>query len=221
MKYDPEKWLETTVRCLKEYLEQEFQVAITDGQNSVGDFAYQIVAEFPGTDMDAGKIPLDRTVIHFEIDDIVSRIIGFGDNVFDYTYDDVNNTLTERTGETHRLVLDVGIWASDRSGGTTSRLRAKQILQSALGGARGIVRFRDFTDGGDGPIDIIGFSGGRFILDKINDMTVYRMVECNLELRVFSRDPLAPDMTGPTIEDIIIDDNLKIDIEDGSLYPFH
>jgi len=217
-KYDPEAWLETTVRCLKEYLEQEFLESISDGANYVGDQAYEIVAEFPGTALDIGKIPLHRTVIHFEIDDIQSRIVGFGDNVFATTYDSGTSQNTDRTGEVHRLTLDVGIWAFDASGGTTSRLRAKQILQSALGGARGIIRMREFSDGGDSTIDVLGFSGGHFILDKINDMTVYRMVECNLELRVFSRDPLKPDMHGPAIEEIIQDPHLKID-DNGVLIP--
>ena len=215
-KYDPEQWLETTVRCMKEYLEQEFSESVSDGSMYVGDQVYEIVAEFPGPALDMGKIPLHRTVIHFEIDDIISRIIGFGDGVLDSTYDNTTGQVTGRTGEVHRIFMDVGIWAFDASGGTTSRLRAKQILQSALGGARGIKRVRSFSDGGDSTIDVIGFSGGHFILDKVNDMTCYRMVDCNLELRVFSRDPLRPDMTGPAIEEIIIDPNMKVD-ENGTL----
>src|SRR4029077_8965358 len=84
-KYDPEQGLETKGRVLKEYLEKEFQVSVSDGQNYVGLDAYEIIAEFPGTLLDARKMPMQRTIVHFEIDDIQSNIIGFGDNVFSST----------------------------------------------------------------------------------------------------------------------------------------
>ena len=164
------------------------------------------------------QMPMHRTVIHFEIDDIQSRIIGFGDNIFQRTYDPDAGTVTGRTGEMHMINMDVGIWASDASGGTTARLRAKQILQNALGGASGITKLRNFTDGGDGMLEIRSFSGGRFVLDKINDQMVYRMAECTLVLRVYSRVPLDDTMTGPAIEEILIDSDLFID-ENGSLIP--
>lgn len=206
-KYDPEIWLESSTRCLKEYLVREFQAT----QNS----PWEIVAEFPGPMLDVRKMPMHRTVIHFSIDDIQSNLIGFGDNVFSYTFDPVEKMLVERTGELHLLNFDVGIWASDASGGTTSRMRAKQILQSALGGARGIKRLREFSNNDDGKMEIISFSGGRFIADKIGDMPVHRMADCNLIVRVFSRDPLTPDMKGPAIMEIDQDPHLWVREGDG------
>lgn len=217
MKYDPEAWIESTIRVLKEYLEQEFQVSVDDGQDFVGLDAYEIIAEFPGTLLDARKMPMQRTIVHFEIDDIQSNIVGFGDNVFSSTLS-LDGMLTGRTGEVHLINFDVGIWASDASGGTTARMRAKQILQSALGGARGITRLRDFSDNGDGMLEIMGFSGGRFMADRIGDMTVHRMSDSTLVIRVYSRDPLAPDMTGPAIMEIDQDPEFWIE-EGGNLVP--
>jgi hypothetical protein len=208
--YDPEIWLESTIRCLKEYLEQEFNRSISDGQNYVGEDAYEIVAEFPATDLELRRMPMQKTIIHFEIDDIQSTLLGMGENIFASTYDPATETVIGRTGEVHAINFDVGIWASDASGGITARLRAKQTLQNALGGALGITKLRNFTDGGDGTLDILDFSGGRFVLDKINDMTVFRMAECTLTVRVFSRTPLDDALTGPAIEEIIQDPNLSV-----------
>jgi hypothetical protein len=216
--YNPEKFLESTVRCLKAYLEHEFHVAVDDGENFVGEDVYEVVAEFPATDLELRKMPMQKTIIHFEIDDITSAMVGLGDNIFTSTYDEATNTLVGRTGEVHTINLDVGIWASDASGGTTARLRAKQILQNCLGGALGIIKLRNFTDGGDGMLELLSFSGGRFVLDKINDMTVYRMAECTLIIRVFSRVPLDDALSGPAILEIDQDPDLSIR-EDQGLIP--
>jgi len=215
--YDPEIWLESTVRCLKDYLEYKFHVSVSDGTNYVGENAYEVVPEFPGADLDLRKMPMQRTVIHFEIDEIVSQVVGLGDNIMEWTEDPANpGSIAPRYAQEHRLNLDVGIWASDASGGLTARLRAKQILQYALGGAEGITGLRDFTDGGDGMLEILEFSGGRFMLDKINDMQVFRMVECTLRLRVFSRTPLVDAQYGTAIEEIFIDPDVQIE-DQGSL----
>jgi hypothetical protein len=216
--YDPEMFLESTIRCLKAYLEQQFHVAVDDGENYVGLDAYEIISEFPATGLELRKMPLHRTIIHFEIDDIQSSLLGMGDNIFAFTYDGATGTIVGRTGEVHVINLDVGIWATDASGGITARLRAKQILQNCLGGSLGIIKLRNFTNGGDGMLEIMGFSGGRFVLDKINDMTVYRMAECTLIIRVYSRVPLDDELSGPAIEEIIIDPDLSIE-EAGNLIP--
>jgi hypothetical protein len=97
-------------------------------------------------------------------------------------------------------------------------MRAKQILTSALGGSRGITKLRDFSNGGDGCLEIMGFSGGRFMADRIGDMTVHRMSDAILVIRVMSRDPDEPDMHGTAIETIVQDPKLWID-ENGSLVP--
>jgi hypothetical protein len=175
--YDPEKWLESATRCLKEYAEQEFNRAVHEGSEPVGQYAYEIVMEFPGTTLDNRKIPMRRTIIHFEIDDIVSRLVGIGDNIYRTNFDAATSTVTPQDAMVHQINFDVGIWASDASGGTTSRARAKQILMNAFGGAHGFHKLGKFSDGGDGELEIIQFSGGRFMMDRINDLGVYRSRE--------------------------------------------
>lgn len=209
-KYDPEDWLESFVRCMKEYLEQEFDQSVYTDSEYVGLEAFEIIAEFPGAHYDLRKMPLQKTVIHFEIDDIASSVIGLGDNIFSWTVDDITGLGTAREAQVHLLNVDVGVWATDASGGTTARMRAKQTLQNALGGARGITKMRAFSDGGDGMVEIMGYSGGRFMLDSVNDVQVFRMVESTLVVRVFSRSPADPSMVGPAIMDIEIDPHLKI-----------
>ena len=211
-------FLESTVRCLKEYLEYQFRVSVNDGQEYVGLDAYEVVAEFPALGLELRKMPMQRTIIHFEIDDIQNIVIGMGENIFETTFDSDTGQNINRTGAAHTLNLDIGIWASDASGGTTARMRANQILHNVLGGTLGITKLRNFTDGGDGMLELLSFTGGRFVLDKINDMTVYRMVECTLVLRVFSRVPLDDELNAPAIQDIIIDPDLSI-TEAGNLIP--
>jgi hypothetical protein len=213
-KYSPEDFIESTIRVLKEYLEDRFHRSVSDRGQYVGENAYEVVSQFPGPDLDIRMMPMHRTIIHFEIDDISSDLLGFGDNIFGETYDPATHMVTGREGQVHEINLDVGIWASDASGGITSRSRAKQILQHSLGGAGGIERMREFSDGGEGTIDIMNFSGGRFVVDRIGDMQVFRMIECTLILRVFSRSPLEDAQVGPAIEEIIQDPDLKIS-DDG------
>lgn len=209
-KFSPEDWLESTIRVIKEYLEIEFHRSVSARSEYVGENAYEVVTQFPGPDLDIRRMPMHKTIIHIEVDDISSDILGFGDNVFSSTYDPATEMITEREAQVHLLNFDVGIWASDASGGTTSRSRAKQVLQNCLGGARGIKRMQAFSDGGDGAVEIRSFSGGRFLLDRINDMQVFRMVESTLVVRVFSRTPLEDAQVGPAIEEIIQDPDLKI-----------
>jgi len=217
--YDPELFIESTVRCLKEYLENVFQAAVNDGQSFVGTEAYEIVAEFPGSQLDTRRMPLDRTLIHFEIDDIQSDVLGFDTQPLTEDFNPTTGQTTGRYGEVHLFNIDVGIWATDRSGGTTARMRAKQILQNSLGGIHGILKLRSFSEGPSGSsLEIMGFTGGRFMVDRINDQQVYRMIDCTLVLRVYSRVPLDDTMTGPAIIEIPQDPDIKIE-ENGSLIP--
>lgn len=216
--YNPEKYLESSVRILKDYLEMEFQKAVNDGQSYVGSSAYEVIAEFPGSAMDTGQMPMHKTIIHFEIDDIQSDVIGFGPGItVDDTFDPDTGMISVRTGEVILLNIDIGIWATDAAGGATSRMRAKQILQWALGGVNGVIKLKNFSDGGDGMLEIVGYSGGRFVMDRINDMQVFRMIENTLVVRVYSRVPLEDWMTGPAIQEFVQDPTIWIRDDDGNL----
>jgi len=201
-KYNPEKWMETTLRCLKEYAQENFNTKI-----------YDIVMEFPGAIIDSGKLPLNKTVIHFEIDSLDSGPVGMGDNMFADNYDPELQQNVPQYAAINVFTFDVGIWASDRSGGTTSRMRARQQLEFMFGiNPAGLTSLMEFSDGGDGGLEILSFTGGRFVLDTAaHDFRLYRMVDCQLVIRVYSRTPLPADETGqPTIEEIDQAPNLTI-----------
>lgn len=189
-KYDPEKWLESTIRAIKDYAAAAFNSNI-----------YTVVMEFPGADMDLKYLPLHKTVVHFEVDDMPETVLGFGENTFRMNYDEPTYTVNPQEAREHFINFDVGIWASDASGGTTSRMRARQILSWLFGGAQAIDALRAASNGGDGSVEIVRFGGGRFAIDSVNDQRVYRMVDGVLEVRVFSRTPLSK-ATGPAIEQI-------------------
>ena len=189
--YDPEHWMESVTRCLKAYTLENVNTRVFD-----------VTMEFPGSIVDSEKMPLKKTLIHFELDAIDTKPVGFGDNMYAENYNAADQVIQPQYASKHLLTFDVGIWASDRSGGGTSRMRARQRLEFLFGmNGAGTTRFREFTDGGDGPVDVISFTGGRFIVDtSAHDFRLYRMIDCMLELRVFSRTPLGDEF--PTIEDI-------------------
>jgi len=178
MTYDPEKWLETAVRSLKAYAESKFDSDV-----------YDVIAEFPGTEIDPRKLPLSKTLIHFETDDIVNRVIGFGDNIFRDNFDEDEMTVQPQEAKEHRINFDVGIWSSDRSGGTTARMRAYQILDLLFCGSRARRAIWNATSTGDGGLEIIEYTGGRFVTERVNDIPMYRSVDSQLEIRVYSRTP--------------------------------
>lgn len=209
MTYNPEKWLESLVRTLQAYAEQGIDNAVKDNLGSpAGLEAYQVIMEFPGEVIDDVKnLPLQKTIIHFEIDDPQTRLVGFGDNIFNQNYDDVTETVSPQEARLHTVNFDVGIWSTDSSGGTTARMRAFQILNTLFSGSQATTALRTFSDGGDGPIDILRFAGGRFATERVNDINVYRTVGAELEVRVFSRTarpPAEPAITGVTVEEITI-----------------
>lgn len=180
--YDPEKFLESTVRGIKDY--------VTDNLNTR---IYDVRMEFPGSDLDAAKskVPMRKTIIHFEIDNMDDVYAGFGAEPMQWNYDDATETVNPQWATILTINFDVGVWASDDSGGTTSRMRAKQELQRLFGSPSSIDALRAATDGGDGSVEIIRYTGGHFIPDRINDVRVYRVVNGELEVRVFSRTPLS------------------------------
>lgn len=192
--YDPEKFLETTFRTLKEYVETRMNTRVFD-----------VVMEFPGAQIDASEMPMKKSIIHFELDDHETKPVGFGSGMFRDNYDSTDHEIFPQYASIQTFTFDVGVWASDPSGGTSSRMRAKQYLNFIfdLNGGSGL---GDFSDNGDGRIEVLSFSGGRFVLDHANDVRLYRMVDCQLVLRVFSRTPL-PDAGIPSLETILQDNS--------------
>jgi hypothetical protein len=189
--YDPEKWLLTTQRFLKEYVIEAMDNAVLDNLgNPKGDLVYDVVMEFPGTIEETTKLPLDKTTIHFEFDDIRTEIIGFGENIFRDNFDEPTSTIRPQEARAHRMNVDVGIWTSDRAGGLTQRMRAFQVLNNLFAGSRAKKALWNASSNGDGGIEILEYSGGRFITERVGDIPMYRSVDSQLELRVYSRTPM-------------------------------
>ena len=219
--YDPENWLETSMRCLKEYAREEFNRAVKDDDlNNIGDQIYEIIMEFPESEDILKLMPVPKTIVHFEIDEIDNDILGFGEGHHALNYDSFLQLIEPQEAGIHLIDLDVGIWASTRSGGLTARLRAYQILRMLFHGPLAnqelFNRTQSYDDNGrsEGGLEITDFTGGRFIQDRINDVPIFRMIDCSLKIRVFSRSPIFSQV--PTIEEVtqipelIIDDNLQL-----------
>lgn len=201
MTYNPEIYYESTLRELKRYMNAALVGPYAD--------AYEVIMEFPGPMLDQMKVPLTKTLIHFEVDDIRSGPLGLGENIGNWNYNSTAHTVNPQEAMRHEFVFDVGVWAFDKTGGTTSRMRAHQLLDSLFLGGLATNKLRDFTDGGDGCLEKISFSGGRNVNDTVNDVPVYRTVNCTLEVRVFSRTPLL-DTPIPSIETIVQSPGLSI-----------
>lgn len=154
---------------------------------SVGLDVYQVVFDYPMAVDEAVKSNFEKTIIHLEIDDVENMGLGFGSNIVKETYNpgDVSNpaTTVESEARSHRVNFDVGVWASDQSGGSTSRLVTYEMLDKAFGGQFAKQKCMDATQG----VEIISFQGGRFVVDTINDIRVFRIVNCELVVRVYSR----------------------------------
>jgi hypothetical protein len=154
------------------------------------------------------QMPLRKTLIHFEIDDQDDNLM-MADPMLE-TYVGTDQTVQQQWAAMHHLNFDVGVWASDDSGGTTARLRAKQLLYRLFGYPSSITALREHSEGGDGCLEIIRFSGGMNVQDRVSDIRLYRMVNGQLEIRVFSRTPVSPEVTVPAIETIVQDPQLTI-----------
>jgi hypothetical protein len=172
---DAEAWLESLTRVLDAYVNRNSSVV------------YDIRFSFPEADERADFIKLPQTIIHFEIDDIDNPKFGMGDNVVDEIFDETGVTVQGIEAVPHVVDIDVGIWASPNSGGTTARLRAYQLLNRLFTGAEA---YENLLREGD--IEIINFTGGSFIREKVSDIALFRVVGISLKVRVFERRVRAP-----------------------------
>lgn len=212
--YNPESWLVTAMRSLADYLKWGLNNSIANiGGIGFTPVVYDAVANpsgivevvlgFPG-DLNSQKVPIPRAIVHLEIDNIDGRIIGQGDNIFRDNYDAVNETWNGQEAREHRISLDVGIWTSDRAGGTTLRLEIRQLLDDLFLGTKANRNLMAATESnfGDGGLEILDFTGGRFITETINDVRTFRMVDGSLEVRCYSRTRLDPADAVPSVETI-------------------
>jgi hypothetical protein len=189
--YDPQKWITTMQRSLRDYLLAEIDTAVSDEAmpfpDDIGLQVFEVLLDYPPSVAPAGDVDFKKTIIHLQIDDIENIKLGFGTDVVAITYTpgDVAHaaTIVEKEARCHRVNFDVGVWASDQSGGPSSRLLAMEILEDALGGEMARRKCMSVTQG----VEITSFNGGRFVVDTINDVRIFRIIDCTLEVRVYSR----------------------------------
>jgi hypothetical protein len=216
--YDPTDWLITLNRSLEAYVKDALNNAILDdAQLPAGLEIFDVRFDWPDSNDMPEDVELGKTIIHFFISDIRNERIGFGDNITEEnivgpTQHDIEFVESSR----HVLEYDIGVWASDKSGGVTNRLIAYQALEKAFQGEMAKQACYAFTGG----VEILSFNGGRFIQDAISDVRVFRVTDSTLMVRVFSRKVLTmtdmvvdPIGTDPTDVDsgLVIDGNVPLD----------
>lgn len=183
--YDPDNWLVSLTRGIGEYV-----VTVLDDPDT------DVEMDFPDTRNMEKLNPLPRALIHFTQDNTSHPVLGFGmPGVSDVTTneDDPEAPFDEATfieAAQHLVNFDVGVWVSAESGGSTKRMELQQALAAIFATAGGRKAFNLAVG-----VNIIGFDGGRNVLDRINDVPVWRTTESTLVVRAFSRH--APDSPTP------------------------
>jgi hypothetical protein len=131
----------------------------------------------------ADKVPLPKTIIHFEIDDPREIPFGIGENLVNHVVDAIGGTVEEWEAHCHEVDIDVGVWASVESGGPTARMEAMEDLNKLFTGPNAREACMIATNG----VYPRALIGGRFVTDSISDVTTFRIVDMTLRVRVYSR----------------------------------
>lgn len=168
-------------RALKTYIDADVDADI-----------YEVVMGYPSANDLDRILPLKKTLIHFEIEDIREQAVGLGDNYLGAAYDDSpipgGRKVEYWEAHTHEVDMDVGVWSSAESGGVTSRLEARTILSKLFTGGTAYKKCMAVTDG----IHIQKFGGGRNLIDAFGDIPLWRTVDMILTVQVFSRTKVPP-----------------------------
>lgn len=187
--FNPDAWLTSLTRALKEYVMDGL------GLSGAASDPYEVRMSYPDVTEVADKLPLKKTMIHFEIDDPRQVMFGLGDNVVHSDVDESNFVITEWEAHCHDVDIDVGVWASVESGGSTSRMEAREDLDKLFNGPSARETCMTETNG----VDPREFSGGRFLTDTISDVLVFRIVDMTLRVRVYSRTVIGPTTYADTV----------------------
>lgn len=175
--YDPDNWLLSATRSLKEYVESQVNLDLVTVEMS-----------YPDTEYWTKETPLEKTLIHFEIDDQDAPTFAFGHPGKEVFIESPDNGVTPNywridEAQLHLVNFDVGVWASQESGGATARLKYHQLLVNLFSVAGAKESLQDATGG----IWVVSFAGGRHTTDRINDLPVWRAHDMTLIARVYSR----------------------------------
>lgn len=173
---DPVLWVESLFLSLENYVKVNSSIA------------YNILFSFPSAEDLGNLMAFPRTIIHFDIDDHNSPPIGFGDQVVDHVFDNPEGTVRDVELNQHVINFDVGVWASAKSGGVSSRLKTLQLLTNLFNGPSAFMRVREHLG-----IEIVSFAGGSFVTDDIDNVPVWRIIGMTLVVRAFTRKVIGPD----------------------------
>lgn len=214
--YDPYSWLLSMFRSLKEYISVGINDAEKHFENSVGLQAFEILFDWPAARLEASKLPFRNgdgkpvTLIHFVIDSIDNQPLGFGSSEFSETYYPQTGTIVPEEAESHEINFDVGVWATDESGGSSARLEAYRVLDSILSGPVAQNACQSATGG----VEVRSFSGGRFLTETVNDIRIYRVADVELVARVFSSKLVVPSWASEIVQipELMIDETVIIDV---------
>jgi hypothetical protein len=171
-RFDPDAWMTSTIRAFEEYI-----------KTGLNQSWYDVRFSYPPADFVRDRVPLAKTLIHFEIEDMPETKLGFGEGVVNQRYDPVAQTVEKWHATPQEVRLSVGIWSSAESGGETTRMEAREDLSKLLSGPVAKGKMMEATDG----VELLSFTGGRNLTDTINDSTVWRMVDMEVRLRVYQR----------------------------------
>lgn len=200
--YDPDLWLESLTRALS-----DFCGASLDDPDS------DVEMSFPDTSTWTKTTPLARPVVHFEIDDISTPILGFGSPGRD-VFDDANGTVVHQEVQQHDVNFDVGVWVSAETGGATKRMELVRKLKDMFTSAT----YKKILSEQYNGISVLLFDGGTNVLDRINDVPLWRTTGMTLIVRVFSRVVPPGDPNVPVVGSFDQDPHLVID-DNGTLSP--
>ena len=188
--FDPTDWYVTTLRSIQAWVADKLQA------NPRFEDVVQVEMSYPDTTSWTKETPLPKTIVHFEVDDQDDPILGFGKPGVS-TFDEENGEETFIEAAMHMVNFDVGIWASAESGGATKRMEVRQALKDLFTTVGGKESFNADTEG----LWVVSFNGGRDVLDRVNDVPIWRTTGMELVVRVFSKHvPPAPDVVPEAFE---------------------
>lgn len=175
--YDPDDYLTSTMQSIHTYVGDKLSevAALAEGVD--------VEMSFPNRDDWTKETPLQRGLVHFELDDDPAMILGFGVPTVIVDEGPPSDTVVTSEPQVHELNFDVGVWTSKEAGGVPKRAQIRKALFDLFGypGQR-----RAFTEATDGLV-IKSFGGGSDVLDRVNDLPIYRTTGITMIVSVFSR----------------------------------
>lgn len=190
--YNPDEFLTSLWDSLEGYLKAHLDTDIYDVQ-----LGYPDILNLDKT------VPFPKALISFDINDLNPMALGLGESSVNEFHDEFDRTTQTWEAFQYEPAFAVNIFAAAQNGGPNARLNAMQSLSYLFNGPRAREEMMQVTDG----IEILGFTGGRFVLDTLADQPVWRVVDLELKLRVFGRRKLTP---LPAWEDIVQEPGIEI-----------